>query len=452
LSLHADFQPPPGRAAATPVLRTLANGVRLLALPLPQVQSASVGVFLRVGSRDETPATNGVSHVLEHMAFKGTASRTVQEINLDAERLGADVNAFTSKDTTGYFMTGLGRHALRFLEMTADIVLNSTFPQAELERELEVIRQEAIEYEEDPQERSSELLDRAIWGDHPMGMPVIGTVENIERFTRADLLAHVQGHYRADKTVVAAAGNFDVDAFLALAGRLFAGMPRSAGGSALVPAVPPHYVGSAIGERFSQVSQVFLNLAYPVAPEDPGELPQARWRVAASLAATLLGGGMSAPLTDTIRERLGLAYTAQATTESGDSWGSFIVHAITTPDKLDPLMTATGQLLRAHAGALDPVHLERARNQLAVARVRASERTYAAMERAVEELFVRGAVSSTADALALIDSVTADEVRRVIERMLRQPPALAITGKGASTRSARQVAALLSAATAGARG
>src|SRR3954470_3637434 len=158
-SLHIDT-PQAGATApgSAPVVKTLANGVRLLAIPLPHVQSASVGVFLRVGSRDETPASNGISHVLEHMAFKGTATRSVQAINMDAERLGADVNAFTSKDTTGYFMSGLGRHAGQFLEMTADIVLNSTFPEAELARELEVIRQEAIEYAEDPQESSSDLL------------------------------------------------------------------------------------------------------------------------------------------------------------------------------------------------------------------------------------------------------------------------------------------------------
>src|SRR6478736_2188623 len=241
---------PPERTAT--VHRTLANGVRLLAIPMPHVQSASVGVFLRVGSRDESAATSGISHVLEHMAFKGTATRTVQEINLDAERLGADVNAFTSKDTTGYFMTGLGRHADRFLAMTADIVLNSTFPQAELERELEVIRQEAIEYDEDPQESSSELLDRALWGEHPMGMPVIGTVKNIERFTRHDVVAHVQAHYVAEKTVVAAAGNFDIDDFLAKAERLFEGMPRCADGSPVVAPEPAASIGSALGRPFSQ--------------------------------------------------------------------------------------------------------------------------------------------------------------------------------------------------------
>ncbi|MBC7470660.1 MAG: insulinase family protein, partial [Ramlibacter sp.] len=301
-------------AASAPVVKTLGNGVRLLAIPLPHVQSASVGVFLRVGSRDETPATSGISHVLEHMAFKGTATRSVQAINLDAERLGADVNAFTSKDTTGYFMTGLGRHADQFLEMTADIVLNSTFPEAELVRELEVIRQEAIESLEDPQEGSSELLDRAIWGDHPMGMPVIGSVKNIERFTRADVIAHVKSHYVAEKTVVTAAGNFDVETFLALAERLFSGMPPSAGGIAPAPVAPADYIGSAMGRRFGQVSQVFVNLAYPLAPAKAQELAQQRWRLVGSVAAILFGGGMSAPLTDTIRERLGLAYTAESST------------------------------------------------------------------------------------------------------------------------------------------
>ncbi|HZY17844.1 MAG TPA: pitrilysin family protein [Ramlibacter sp.] len=430
----------------TPILKTLANGVRLLAIPLPHLQSASVGVFLRVGSRDETPASNGISHVLEHMAFKGTATRSVQAINMDAERLGADVNAFTSKDTTGYFMSGLGRHVGPFLEMTADIVLNSTFPEAELQRELEVIRQEAIEYAEDPQESSSDLLDRALWGDHPMGMPVIGTVENIERFTRQDLLAHVKAHYVAGNTVVAAAGQLDPEAFFAQAGRLFAGMSAAPHGRSRSAPQPPAHVAGAMGRRFSQVSQVFLNLAYPVVPPADDAMAAPRWRLAASLAAMLFGGGMSAPLTDTVRERLGLAYTAESMSEQGDAWFNFVVHAITTPDKLDALVDATGRLLREHAQRIDPVHLERARNQLVVSRVRSAERTYATMERAVEELFARGTVTPADDAIAMLDSITADEVRAVFDRMLAQPPALAITGKGATAASARRLALSLAAA------
>lgn len=425
------------------ILHTLPNGVRLLVVPMPQVQSASVGVFLRVGSRDETPATNGVSHVLEHMAFKGTTTRSVQAINLDAERLGADVNAFTGKDTTGYFMTGLGRHAEQLLRMTADIVLNSTFPDNELQRELDVIRQEAIEYEEDPEDSSSELLDRAIWGDDPMGMPVIGTVGNIEGFSRDDLVRHVQSHYVAQNTVVAAAGNFDVEAWLALAEELFAAMRPAADMSVSRGPAPAAYVGHPLARRFTQVSQVYLNIAFPLAPAKLDEISQQRWRLAASLATNLFGGGMSAPLVDTVREQLGLAYTAHSTMDSGDIWANFIVHAVTTPDKLDALVTATGGLLHAQARAIDPVHLERARNQLTVSRVRAGERTYAAMEQAVEKVFASGTVAPMAEAIAMIEDISAQEVRDVFGRMLASPPALAIAGKGASARTAKQLAARL---------
>ncbi|MET3515871.1 putative Zn-dependent peptidase [Pseudacidovorax sp. 1753] len=433
------------RSPAATVLRTLPNGVRLLAVPMPQVQSASVGVFLRVGSRDETPATNGISHVLEHMAFKGTATRSVQAINLDAERLGADVNAFTGKDSTAYFMTGLGRHANDLLRMTADIVLNSTFPEHELQRELEVIRQEAIEYDEDPQDSTDDLLDRAIWGDAPMGMPVIGTLENIEGFRRDDLVRHVQAHYVAGKTIVAAAGHFDVEGWMALAEELFGAMPASPAASATQAPAPAAYVGQALARRFTQVSQVFVNIAYPIAPSDTHAVAQTRWRLTAQLAANLLGNGMSSPLSDTIREKLGLAYTVDASVDKGDIWANFVVSAVTTPDKLDALVTATGDLLRAHATAVDPVHLERARNQLTVSRVRTAERTYGTMEQAVEELLATGTVMPMDEALALIEDIGAHEVRAVFEGMLAHAPAVAITGKAATARQAKALSARLSA-------
>lgn len=428
------------------LLTTLPNGVRILAIPMPQLRSASVGVFLRVGSQDETAASNGISHVLEHMAFKGTATRTVQAINLDAERLGADVNAYTSKDTTGYYMTGLGRHAGDFLRMTADIVLHSTFPPEELRRELEVIRQEAIEFYEDPEENSGALLDRALWGEHPLGMPVIGSVANIERFTREDVVAHVRTHYVANKTVVVAAGNFEVEDFVASARELFGGMPRAGDAVAAAAASVPAARGDALGARFSQVSQVFLTVAWPVAPARAEDLPQARWRLAAALASTLFGGGMSAPLVDTVRERLGLAYHTESHVEQGDTWFNFIVYAVTTPDKLPQLVQATGALLREHAQHIDPVQLERAKNQLVVARVREAERTYAAMERGVEELFLRGEATAPEEAIAMIEGITAAEVQAVFAQMAATRPALAVTGKGASGKSARELAAVLAAA------
>jgi predicted Zn-dependent peptidase len=224
---------------------------------------------------------------------------------------------------------------------------------------------------------------------------VIGTVANIEGFTRQDLVRHVQAHYVGEKTVVVAAGNFDVPAWLERAAQLFAGMRASADPAVALPPRPAGYVGQALARRFTQVSQVFVNLAYPLVFEQlQGEHPQ-RARLVASLAAHLVA--------------------------------------------------ATGSLLRAQAAGIDPVHLERAKNQLAVSRVRAGERTYASMERAVEELFAHGSVTSVAETLAMIDGIGAEEVRRVFERMLAHPPAVAITGKGANARTVRQLAAGLAA-------
>ncbi|HZY16253.1 MAG TPA: pitrilysin family protein, partial [Ramlibacter sp.] len=194
---------------------------------MPQLASASVAVFIRAGSRDEAAPQCGVSHFLEHMAFKGTATRTVQAINLAAESLGADLNAYTDKDATCYYLEGLGQHVPQMLELLADIVLESTFPAAEIERERKVILQECTEYEEDPEQLSYTLLDAALWGAHPMGRPIIGTPRTIAAIRRDDLVAHVQRHYVADRIVVAAAGNFDRDAFFAQAEGLFAGVRGS---------------------------------------------------------------------------------------------------------------------------------------------------------------------------------------------------------------------------------
>ena len=150
---------------------------------------------------------------------------------------------------------------------------------------------------------------------------------------------------------------------------------------------------------------------------------------------------MSAPLVDRIREQLGLAYTAHSTMDTGDVWANFVIHAVTTPDKVDALVSSTAGLLREQATNIDPVHLERAKNQLIVSRVRAGERTYAAMEQAVEELFASATVTPVSDAIAAIESIRAAEVQAVFERMLANPPAVAMAGKGAGVRTARQLAA-----------
>ncbi|MEO7640248.1 MAG: pitrilysin family protein, partial [Ramlibacter sp.] len=270
------------------MLHPLPNGITLLAAPMPHLASASVAIFIRAGSRDESADKAGVSHFLEHMAFKGTHTRTVQALNFAAESLGADMNAYTDKDATCYHLEGLGTHVPQMLALLADIVLQGTFPADELERERDVILQECIEYEEDPQHLAFTLLDEALWGTHAMGRPIIGTPGTIATLTREDIVGHVRRHYVGERIVVAAAGRFDVDAFLAQAQALFGGV-RSAG-TQTAPQ-PPGHVGSAKARRLPGVSQTYIDIAWTVPSR--GEHPYL-----ADLAATLFGGGMSAPLVD----------------------------------------------------------------------------------------------------------------------------------------------------------
>ena len=204
---------------------TLPNGVRFVAIALPQLLTASVGVYVSAGSAHEPAALNGISHFVEHMVFKGTATRDVQRINLDAERLGAEVNAHTDKDHTAYYMRGRGEHAPLFVPMLADIVQNATFPEAELAREREVLLQEATEVADDPVETAYQLFDHACWGLHPAAQTVIGRRGNIERLQRADLVRWVARHHCGARLVVVAAGPIDAGAMAGAVEAAFGALP-----------------------------------------------------------------------------------------------------------------------------------------------------------------------------------------------------------------------------------
>lgn len=399
-------------------LLTLDNGVRVVTLPMPHLRSASVGVFVRAGSRNESARLNGISHFLEHMAFKGTATRDVQAINLDAERIGADMNAYTSKDTTAYYLNGLGAHATGMLAMLADIVLASTFPEAEIEREREVLLQELVEYDEDPQSVVAQLLDMAAFGTQPLARPVIGTRRNVARITRDELVGFVQRHYVGANIVVAAGGGIDVQAFRCAAQRLFGGVPRGEASAC----APMSHVGGLKARRRAGVSQVHVAIALPVPTMREGH-------EAGQMAAMLLGGGMSAPLVDEVRERRGLAYHVGSDAEASDVHGLLLIDAVTQPQHLDEVLATTGRLVRQQAGGIDPVQLERARSQLAVQAVRRRESPFSAIESAAEHLFVHGCVPDAEAALQRLQAVTAEDVRAVFARAAQATPALAVAGR-----------------------
>jgi predicted Zn-dependent peptidase len=408
----------PSSAPDTPAHATLANGVRVVTLPLAQAETASVAVFVRTGSAHESRALNGISHIVEHMVFKGTSTRDGRRINLDAERLGAEVNAHTDKDHTAFYMRGQARHAGDFVAMLGDIVRDPVFPAAELERERDVLLHEFTETEEDPMATAFELFDRACWGLHPAAQPVIGTRRNIERFGRDDLVGYVARRYTGANIVVGAAGRVDPEAIARAAEAAFGKVPRGEPNRVAAPA----YQGDVKSRRLDGSSQAHLVLGFPIpglAVEEP----------ATEVATALFGEGMSSPLMERIREQRGLAYYASCAADRFDMCGQFVVEASVAPDKLDETLREVLQLLVEHTRAVDAVDLERAHNQIAVRRLREHERPLRRLEEAALDLFVHGRLRSPQARLKRCTAVSADDVRDAFARLLANPPSVAVTGK-----------------------
>ena len=418
------------RATPLPLIHTLPNGVRLLVIPMPQLSTVAASVFIHSGSQHERARDSGISHAVEHMVFKGTTARDARRINLDAERLGAEVNAHTDKDHTAFHMRGLPQHTGLFLQMLADLVLTPTFPGDELAREREVLLHEFTEDDDDPLSTAFKLFDKGCWGAHPVAQPVIGTRRNLERFTRDDLVQWVRQHYTAERTVVGVAGPVDPDAVLRQVQAAFGAMPRGA-----APVLDsPVWHGGVHSKRLDGCSQSHLVLGFPVparAADDP----------TAGVAAALLGEGMSSPLLDQLREQRGLAYYAACSADVLDTAGQFVVELSTSPAQLDEALRELTRLLQQQADAIDPVDLERARNQIAVRQLRALERPLRRLEDGALELFTFGRVRPAAEALARIEAVDAAALRRQFAQMLQAGAALALAGKLPRAASERARAA-----------
>ncbi len=398
-------------------VHTLPGGVRVVALQQPQARTDTVAVFVRSGSAHESRALSGISHFAEHTVFKGTATRSARQLNLDAERLGAEVNAHTDKDHSGFHMRGLPGHAALFLPMLADILLRPAFPAEELEHERLVLLQEHAEDSDDPVSTAFKLFDRACFGTHPAAQAVIGPRRHVETIGRAELQAWMAQQVTAPNLVIGVAGPGDMRALLQSVESAFAEAPAGRPNTV----APASYRGGVATQRQDGSSQTHLVLGFPLPPlahEDP----------AAAVAASLLGDGMSSPLMQALREQRGLAYHAACSADVLDFCGQFVIEASTAPETFEQALALVLGLLRAQADRVDAVDLERAHNQLAVRRLRALEDPLQRMEAAALDLFTLGRVRPPGERLAQLREVSAGQVRDCFCRLLAAGPSVAVTG------------------------
>ena len=415
-------------------LHTLPNGVRVVVLQLPHARTAAVSAYLRSGSAHESPALSGIGHVVEHMVFKGTATRDAARINLDAESLGAEVNAHTDKDHSAFHLHGLPADAGRFVAQLADLLLEPTFPADELERERQVLLQEFSEDEDDPMAEAYRLFDRAAFGLHPLAQPAIGRRANVERFTRADLVGWMQRQISGHNLVLAAAGPLDPGRFVreveAAFGALAAGTPHRV--------TPPAWRGGLRSKRLDSGSQAHLVMGYPCAPRGDDD-------ALGELAAVLFGEGMSAPLMAELRERRGLVYYAGCAADVLEPSGQWVVEASFAPAQIDQVLAAVAQLLRSQADHVATDALQRARRQLVVKLLRDQDRATRRLESAALDVLALNRVRSTAERQARLDAIDAGALRQAFAQMLDTVPAVALAGslpRGVGERARTALAAL----------
>ena len=398
--------------------RVLSNGLTIASVRLPGFRTAAVGTFVKVGSRDEPAELNGISHFLEHMAFKGTATRDARRISLEIERVGAMMNAYTAKDHTAFHTVLLAEHMPVALDVLADVVLQSTFPPDEIERERQVILQEIGEAKDDPESIAQDEFDLRAYPKQAFGRPILGNARFVKRVGREDFRHYLGTHYFASNTVISAVGDIDHDRFADEVEKRFGDMPQ--GVRSQREAV--RYVGGFrhVDDEYEQTS---VALGWPAPARSDPRFP------VYELLGELLGGGMSSPLFQAVRERHGLAYQIDAWTEGHEDCGLLQVTAGVAPRNLRLFFEVVCGEIRELTHRITPEDLERTRNQQATHLARSLERPMDLAETVARDLLVHGRVLSPLERIATTMAIGETELQQAARDLLSQPPTLVLVGR-----------------------
>ncbi len=399
-------------------LTTLPNGLRIVTERMPGLASASVGVWVLAGGRHERLDQNGIAHFLEHMAFKGTKTRTALQIAEAIEDVGGYINAYTSREATAYYARVLKADVGLALDVISDIVLNSVFDPREIEVERHVILQEIGQALDTPDDIIFDWLQEAAYPDQAMGRTILGPSENIERFGRADFERFVAEHYGPDQMILSAAGAVDHAAIVKQAEQLF-GHLRPIG----APAVQLARWSGNERRELKDLEQVHFALAF----EGPGYRDADLYT--AQVYATALGGGMSSRLFQKIREERGLCYSIFAQAGAYDDTGMITIYAGTSGEEVADLCGLTIDELKRAAEDMTEAEVARARAQMKAGMLMGLESPSSRAERMARNLAIWGRVPGLEEVSTLIDGVTVEAVRSYAGRMIAQDrTALALYG------------------------
>lgn len=390
---------------------------------VPGVRSVALGIWIAIGSRDERPDQAGAAHYLEHLLFKGTGTRSAQEIAEEMDAVGGELNAFTAKEHTCYYAHVLDEDLPLALDILADVVTSAELAHTDVELERGVVLEEIAMRDDDPEDLLGELFDEALLVDHPLGLPVIGSEESIRGMSRETLHDFWRAEYTAPRMVVAAAGNLDHAHVVELAAKALGDGPDAApvgprgGGRWLLPA------RRTLALRTDDSEQAHLMLGVPgLDRHDPR-------RPVLSVLNTALGGGLSSRLFQQVREQRGLAYQVYSAQVSYSDAGTWSVYAGCAPERLGEVVGVVRDVLAgAAADGITEAEVLRAKGSLRGGMVLGLEDTASKMNRLGRSELDHGGQRSLTESLARIDAVTQAEVAELARELLSQDLTAAVVG------------------------
>jgi predicted Zn-dependent peptidase len=398
----------------------LDNGITVITETIDAVRSVALGVWAAAGSRDEDPQEAGISHFLEHMMFKGTSTRSAKDISEAFEHLGAEVNAFTSKESTCYYSRVIDRHVPDAFAILADMVVDSVMDEEACRSEREVVLEEISRAEDTPDDKVHDLFAEALWPDHPLGRPVLGRKDTVAAFLPPAVFSYTGRHYRTGDIVVAAAGNLAHEDIVDLATRLLPGLPT--GERALrdhsVPAAARHL---SVSTKDTEQAHICLGTLGVRADDER--------RFALSVLDAVLGGGMASRLFQEIREKRGLAYSVFSYSSQYQDTGAFTIYAGTRPDNTEQVVQLiTAEVEKVIDAGITTEELDRARESLKGHLVLGLENTNSRMVRLGRAETGSLELLSIDELIERYSAVTLDDVRTVAADTLGGPRTLAVVG------------------------
>lgn len=396
----------------------LPGGLRVLIEPIPYVRSVAVGVWVAAGSRFEEPSQAGVTHLIEHLLFKGTERRSAQDIAEAIDAVGGQLNAFTSKEHTCYYCRVLDEHFELALDLLSDMLLRSRFDPEELDREKGVVLEEIKMYEDAPDELVHDLFTQTIWPDHPLGRNIVGTAPVLSALSRDDILSYFRAHYRGHSVVISIAGNVAVEPAVEAVGRHFADLwchgddpPAAPDGASRPPLAHPGKL-----QRGKDTEQVHICLGSQGVPQDHDD------SYPLFVLNNCLGGGASSRLFQEIREKRGLAYSVYSYLSSYRDAGLFTVYLGTSPAQSERgIEIVLAEIERVRRHGLAPAELHRAKEQMKGQLVLSLESVSNRMSRLGRSEITLGRVLSPDEVIAKIDAVTLEDTVRVADAVLSGP-------------------------------